>query len=169
MGKSPRGWILMQGTVYVVGMGRFTNSHRCIGIKAHDAMARIKIACTEYDVGWNRDASFLISLHRYNPMYWYRIMCMRTPLVFRNLTNYLWPIILYLECFLSALSSPLLSVADSREVSRPSFAHVGGLFRQVLSWRKKSYTFLRIAINPRFGNCQRYLSIKHCTVSRWTS
>ncbi|XP_046874116.1 rho guanine nucleotide exchange factor 12 isoform X8 [Hypomesus transpacificus] len=33
------------------GMGRFTDSHRCIGIKAHDAMARIKKVCTGYNVG----------------------------------------------------------------------------------------------------------------------
>ena len=37
--------------------------------------------------------------------------------------------------FLSALSSPLLSVAESREVSRPSFARVGDVFGRVLPWR----------------------------------
>ena len=62
-------------------------------------------------------------------------------LIFRNVTNDLWPIILYLDrfplsnCFLSALSSPLLSVAVSREVSWPSFAGVGGVSGRVLPWR----------------------------------
>ena len=28
-------------------------------------------------------------------------------------------------------------MADYREVSRPSFAHVGGMFGRVLSWRRK--------------------------------
>ena len=36
---------------YILGMGRFTGSHRCTGIKAHDAMARIKKVCTGYNVG----------------------------------------------------------------------------------------------------------------------
>src|SRR4029434_8434830 len=55
---------------------RFASMHRHKSSRCDgpDQKSVHRIQC-----GMNRDASFLTFLHRYNPLYLYRIVCRRTP------------------------------------------------------------------------------------------